>query len=221
MKHALLLVLVFSALCPAAQVELEPTADAFVRYEGWYWYGDYWYGYSDDNFGGELDLILGYVDNDWGHEGYEFEYERSYINFDFASLGGAEVVTAANLGLYCKSIEDPSYSFYVWLAEGDWEEYTITWNNQPGGSDSFSLGWFSIDELVDDAYNEFALDLDKINYLVNHPDMMCGFVILQFSNYCEVVFDSREAANPPYLMIEYSQTAVEQASWGRIKADAR
>lgn len=72
----------------------------------------------------------------WPGESF-FEYKRSYINFDFQSLGGAEVVTAASLGLYCKSIKDPSSSLGIWLADGNWEEYTITWNNQPGSSSSF------------------------------------------------------------------------------------
>ncbi len=41
MKHALLLVLAFSALCPASQVDLEPTADAYVRSAGSFLYGNY------------------------------------------------------------------------------------------------------------------------------------------------------------------------------------
>jgi PKD repeat protein len=96
-------------------VIFNPTDDSYVR-------GDY---YGDDNFNSETKLQV--------KEGNGDLYDRhTYLRFDLSEVTGT--VISAQLMLRCRNLPNgsPGAAFVYSVAEDNWSEETITWNNAPG-----------------------------------------------------------------------------------------
>lgn len=101
---------------------LEPEADAFVR-DG---------GFATQNFGGS-DLLSVKLDT----SGY---HRRAFLRFDLSNV--VAPITAARLRLVPVSIgSDQGFTTSVHLAADNWNEFSVTWNQQPSfnASAAFTL----------------------------------------------------------------------------------
>ncbi|MCX7020750.1 MAG: DNRLRE domain-containing protein, partial [bacterium] len=98
---------------------------------------------------------------------------------------------------------------------GPWEEMTITYRNRPPRGDSVAA--FDMVE----GYNYVDLNVSKIAPWVDTPDLAYGIQLSRdgrdgVDNFG--VFYSRETEHVPELRLTFSGPAVEEASWGEIKA---
>lgn len=79
-----------------------------------------------------FDLALGVAGNNPG------EYTRSYLQFDLSGIPDTAIVTSASLGLYHVGSDPGSVSGPVgaYQVTSDWNDATLTWNNQPISDDT-------------------------------------------------------------------------------------
>lgn len=108
-------------------VKIYPSADSLV-----------YLGNPNSNFGSTASLKARDYGPDW----------QSFIKFDLSAIPSGATITSANLYLYCYQIDNGGQTVNAYLADADWYENTITWNNQPsvtGGNikafDMTSTGW--------------------------------------------------------------------------------
>jgi hypothetical protein len=198
-------ILAVATVAPAADwVVLDTDADAYVSY-------DYRFPQEDENFGGEPDL------NVW-EEFTEFDHDimRSFIHFDCGGLDPAGQVLEAVLSIYINRRGQGAYPIYVYSCNEAWDEYAITWNNQPpirallgSWSEIFPTGMYS---------DVAQLDTDGIESMVDNPDENFGIILwgVLDGNWAEL--SSREGGHPPQLKLLFSEADVQEASWGEIKA---
>jgi len=161
--------------------------------------------------------------SDWTYLGTE-GWTRSFVKFTaLNSLPAGTVITSAKLSLYREDSTtywnygtDQGNSYYpgspyplsnpLWLqrATADWDQSTITFNNQPPVT--------TLDEVAVPAttvhYGSNVIDLDVtqlINDMIATPGTNYGFCIrLQTEGYYrEQAFNSSESQNGPKLVITY------------------
>ena len=141
-------------------------------------------------------------------------FRRIYLKFDLSDLAG-KTITSATLYLYASSSYDPDDPDYVNLyrvTEDDWDEETLTWNNQPD-EDLFYITstyikgtglktWSGLESLV-----QGWVDGDYPNYgIVLECDMDEEYGELPY-----VYFDDNEGGkNRPYLDIETSSAPIPE-----------
>jgi hypothetical protein len=189
------------------EVVLEADADSFVRYF------DELGGeiqYADDNYGGESYMrVLDNVDQ-FGHW-----IEIAYMHFDFSGLDyDGEYLIGAQL------VFRSEYSAYgeqrAYKVNGAWEEMTITYDNRPGA------GAFLASFYISAGYNYVNLDTTPIAPWVDAPETAHGIMIVDAEQVMEhddpAKIDTRETGNGPELWLTFSGPAVEETSWGEIKA---
>ncbi len=151
------------------------------------------------------------------HSHFYDEYCRAYIEFtelnDSAYQGAT--VASASLWLYVYSTESVGSAHYLGVVDSEWDEDTITYNNSPGlitGSVFYSCGnnsWLEVDVT---GYVQKWLDGTWENY---------GFVATEDGTYRLWCYSSDYTGDPtrhPKLVLNYSGAAVEEATWGEIKA---
>jgi hypothetical protein len=104
---------------------------------------------------------------------------RTYVTFSLPSLPDACVVTAATLRLNAKSAAT-GRTIQAFRANGAWDEGTLTWNNQPGGTGSAATsssgtGWRSwtvtthVQQMYSGTNNGFMLrDLTENDGITGH-----------------------------------------------------
>jgi len=97
---------------------------------------------------------LGVAYDDSGGKGNEVTY-RSYAYVDISDLGiVAANVDSAYAHMFCSLLNDqPLFTTRWFRALADWDEYTLTWNNQPGAD---SLAYSNIVHPVID-WNEWTI----------------------------------------------------------------
>jgi len=198
-------VLAAAAVAPAAEwVTVEPDADAYVYY-------DYTFPQEDENFGGEPDLYA------WDYQTYYDRCRtRSFIHFDFDGLDPAGQVLEAVLSIYIFSQTPGIYPIYVYRCADAWDEFEITWNNQPHLS-ALLGSWSEI--FPNGRYSDVVeLDAEEMEDMVDNPDENFGIVVYAILDGNRVKFTSREGGNPPQLKLLFSGADVQGASWGQIKA---
>ncbi|MCX6828405.1 MAG: DNRLRE domain-containing protein [candidate division Zixibacteria bacterium] len=98
--------------------------------------------YPNTNDGGGIALLVGYDVNNGRL--------RSFLKFDLSVIpsGEAPYITDARLKIY-NAGSNPNQSSYILLVSAAWDEYTITWNNQPSasvvlGQSTLLPGWSDI-----------------------------------------------------------------------------
>jgi len=168
---------------PPEPVTFNPTADAYVR-DGT--------DYAGRNFGGEVTFAV----KDSSPATYN---RKSYLKFNFSSLGGSSV-SQAKLRLYVYS-SDPSDTRSI-LVYGNinesWSESTITWNNAPDQSGDTLITSSPATGSPTGQWIEF----DVTSYI--NSQMTDKIVSLQLKNSgtAFISFSSREASsNKPQLVI--------------------
>ncbi|HUT98167.1 MAG TPA: DNRLRE domain-containing protein [bacterium] len=171
--------------------------------------------YVDDNFGDAWELHVSntytYISDPWWME----VLEMAYMHFDFSGLGeydGADLVEAQLVFNATDAVEGAVLAAKV---AGPWEEMSITYRNRPPRGDSVA----SFDMV--EGYNYVDLNVGKIAPWVDAPDLAYGIQLDHggngsWDNYG--VFCSRETDSPPELWLTFSEPAVQESSWGEIKA---
>ncbi len=167
----------------------------------------------DSNYGDSTTLVWGYGSN----------VSRGYI--EFVELNGPQyqgaTVTSAILSLYVYAMNgDTSNAFWVTPCYSSWNESTITWNNRPAGtSPSYFCnypsgnGWIDMDIT---AIVQQWLDGTKPHYgmyMTNHTTSHDNdYLNTRSSDY------TADSTLRPKLVLEYYGAAIEEATWGQIKA---
>ncbi|MGJ8639769.1 MAG: CBM96 family carbohydrate-binding protein [Opitutaceae bacterium] len=164
---------------------LSPTDDAYIRAGS----------NANSNNGSSSQLIV-------KTEGDSHNNTReSLLNFDVNGINGS--VQSATLRIYLTKVNGTT-THYIYDADTNWSESSITWNNQPNSYspalDSANFGGNDDDIWVEyDVTSEVAADVSS-----NSSDT--AFIIVA-NNSVYSVYDSSEASNAPELII----TAVENS----------
>jgi hypothetical protein len=129
-------------------------------------------------------------------------------------------VDSALLEVYEDLTSDAGVTFCAYRVLADWNEETVLWGSRPAWGTSaygyivtdYSIGWWSFD--VTDLVQDW-LDGVYPNYGVSitHPGGGCSPPRVCASEYSQV-----DLSLCPKLTIVYTETAVDDASWGQIKA---
>lgn len=152
--------------------------------------------------------------------------DRYTIYIEFTELNDPQyqdaTVYSATLSLYVRRVEGSSAYQFVGAAVGSsWDEGTITWNNKPGpiaGSGTYhnypsGAGW---------------IDIDITTWVQNWLDGTWtnnGVYFRAYSGGDDQYMSSRSSdytTDPtlrPKLVLDYSGVAVEETTWGEIKAE--
>jgi hypothetical protein len=144
------------------------------------------------------------------------------VEFDLNPIMSWSIsVDSATLEVYENLTSDAGVAFGAYRILDDWNEATVIWNNRPAwGSSSYgyittdyATGWWSFDvtSLVED-----WLDGVYPNYgvCITHPGGGCSPPRVCASEYSPV-----DPTLCPKLTIAYTETAVDEVSWGQIKAE--
>lgn len=114
--------------------------------------------------------------------------DQSYLRFQVTGLGGQSVV-GARLRLF---VTDPSVEGgELTVAQGGWDEATLTWENAPG------IGSVVLDSL-DYVFPDTWAELDVSDRVTGDGIYEFGLAS-QSSN--SAIYSSREGANPPQLVV--------------------
>jgi len=148
----------------------------------------------DNNYGDESELRFGYNSDLWNY--------RTYIRFDLSSIPENAVIISAKLKLVDNRDDTSNLNIEVHRVIGDWDESSITWNNQPG--------YDSV--VISSATSGYAGDViewdvtDLVQAWVNGTYNNYGFALIGGqTDYYERAY-SKEASEPnnrPILVVEY------------------
>ncbi|OGD74501.1 MAG: hypothetical protein A2Y64_06245 [Candidatus Coatesbacteria bacterium RBG_13_66_14] len=203
--RALPLLLLATTLSALATFEVVLQPDADVGKDSYTLWGQ-------GNFGNRYNLFVSESDG------------RTYLEFveldDYSGEG--LTLVSAELGVYVFGIvhDRPNSRGGLLIAPADeaWEEMTITWSNQPDPLYQYELEGSVDDDSPSDHWDYLdvtgivALWLDET--IPNH-----GFVIYNHQGIFDVEFTSSDAVGYwPKLTLTLDNPAVEEASWGAIKA---
>lgn len=97
-----------------------------------------------DNYGGHTDL---YVANQSRISDFTC-YSKSFIRFHLDDIPPNKTIISATLTLHHWGNADPEEAqpSLIWLltVDGDWEEYTLTWNNAPLARENLTATWVDV-----------------------------------------------------------------------------
>ncbi|UCE26704.1 MAG: DNRLRE domain-containing protein [Candidatus Coatesbacteria bacterium] len=191
-----LLIAVSICTALAITVELTPTDDAYIDE-----------GDSQENYGGAPYAYIGFVG------GYE---SRTLVLFDLSPYSGAKV-TAATYASFVDNLDNICHDNVLCSGARFWDEYTVTWDNDPGYTTDISLNfgqpvaddWLSLDVTE---FVENWLDGTYTNY---------GFYFIGLnpprSNFSFRTKEYTDSEYHPKLTIDYYFDSVGPASLGEIK----
>jgi len=152
----------------------------------------------------------------WGHT--DDDIVITYIEFtelDESEYQGA-AVNNAFLSLYLWSVTGTG-DFEVGACEASWNEDTITWNTYVGIVESFSQpfpadgGWITI-EVTDYVQNWLDGTWDNYGFCLYNSVSLNVHTTAPTSDYTD------DPTLRPKLILDYSGAAIEEATWGEIKA---
>lgn len=184
---------------PQFKLKIYPVQDAFVRES-----------IKTLNYGSEQTMLVGY--NVALQERY-----RSFIKFNSDDLPDDITIVEAKLGIYNIKDERSNQQIGIYTANRDWQEYTITWLNQPDINhlqDIQALG-------KEVGYVEFNTST-AVKEWFNNESENNGFVIKAMNETLPQFkqFHTRESnINQPYLEITYEENAIY--SYGRSDIESR
>jgi len=161
--------------------------------------------YEDDpdrNFGFHWEIGVNYM------EGFR---DRSFIMFDLSSIPLGSTILSATLNIYMYDPPDLNRSLACYeVTEGDWDEYKITWRNQPAASvfvASVSTGnksrWLKLD--VKSSLVKF-ISGSHVSYVPNYGWMLKDYAEGLAPTSCPFWMYSREhndSSRRPYLEVQY------------------
>lgn len=183
----------------AYTVALDPTDDAYIVSHP---------NLVNNNYGSYVANMA----SSWTSGGVPFS-TRSTIKFDLSSIPDNVVIISAELRLegisHFSNLTNPGYqNNESWLAEleQDWDENTITWNNQPSFSDYHRVPLVNSSSSTQDYYLDVT-DLVIRQYEGNNP---YGWVLKHQNEvqYKRMRFGSKENTDPnlrPKLYIKYRE----------------
>jgi hypothetical protein len=97
-----------------------------------------------DNYGGHSDL---YVANQSKISDFTC-YSKSFMRFHLDDIPPGKTIISATLSLHHWGNADPEEAqpSLIWLftVDGDWEEYTLTWNNAPLARENLTATWVDV-----------------------------------------------------------------------------
>lgn len=194
-KYVVILVLLMLNIASAEVDVVNPTDDSYVVQPS-----------PDENHGDSNTLNTGLM------VGGQI---LSLIKFDLSPYSGA-TINDAELNLYVFLILPPMNGFTIARNEHNWDEGSVTYNNMPSINDYYGIvepnpeEWWEIDVT---AWVQDVADGTHYNY---------GWRLTAFSIIYHKVFAySKEYSNSnfwPYLLIDYTPSSMESASFGEIKA---
>ncbi len=172
------------------EVEINPTDDIYVR-------GGI---YQNDNFSSENKIAV--KDNDFADNN-----RISYLKFDISSLGISDSSTVQkvilDLQMSQMSVEAHNTPYAVFLVEdNNWDEGTMTWNNQPISDITPVDAHYGRDRLN---WNITALVKNKIE--VGDQYLSVAIKSLRKGAPRNIIFHSKEAGNQdfhPKLSVQYN-----------------
>jgi hypothetical protein len=146
----------------------------------------------------------------WTNQGF-FDVARSLIEFDLTNFAPQTKIKSAKLSLFWNSYNNLTEqtgenAFTIYRITQEWNENTVTWNNQPATSD---VNKVSVPKST--AVNQNYLDIDVTNLvqdIINNPTIGHGFLIKLDDEvpYKLVVLassDFAEIAKRPKLIVYY------------------
>ncbi|KAF0195670.1 MAG: NHL repeat-containing protein [Bacteroidetes bacterium] len=173
----------------------------------------------EDGFDAEIrtDISFPIWDNDdfianaWTAGGNSF-FQRSLIKFDLSSLPPGSVITNARLSLFCNTttghhqLHSGENSSYLLRITSDWDQYQVTWDNQPNTTIENAVILPQSQSQTQDYPN---IDVtDQISFFAQYPEMNFGFMIqlVEEEQYRAMIFGSSNHLDPakrPLLEIDY------------------
>ena len=183
-------------------VILEPVADSPL------------FGYSpDSNYGSQI----------YGYWGYYNGGQRTILLYDLSSING--VIVGAQLSWeFHNNVGSGADMWACLVTGGSWDEYAVTWNNQPAHDDSESsrlldILWDTSSGIVTHDCTAYAVSI--IQNWVDNPSTNYGMLLKknpESGNLPRCYPFMRESANQPVqLIVEYIPTALERRTFGEIK----
>lgn len=168
------------------------------------------------NFGSVNTFVVGGI----GISGY---YTRGYIKFNLSSLPDNSIINSADLFLH--GVPSFSFTVYAYEVNSEWEENTITWNNQPCFTGCNST--YESSTVVSDGWNSWNVSNMVVNSTTNNRDVVN--IMLRSSETGSIpdfTVKSKEGADTtlrPYLNITYteyeSNPSPALVSWGNNKTN--
>jgi hypothetical protein len=176
---------------------VEAEADSFVYYD----YHDP-NSQRDNNFGRYSYLQIGRL-----KDPVYYPWQMAYVRFriDLTDLPPSAVITSAWAQLYYSGKSDARgvYNLDYGLASPDWDEYKITYNNQPNQMffintppspfNADQAGWVNILNFVDQGPE----------WLKNGVSLTSLWVGVMEGDEYTAYFSSREGDHPPHILISY------------------
>jgi hypothetical protein len=159
------------------------------------------FGWNSMNFGGdEWYNAIGLVSN-----------AAAFIEFDLSEIPEGSTVNSATITLWAEYRESQVYFRPV---AAEWDEMTITWDNQP--STSVPEISYPVSTCTSGCSVEFDIT-GIVRYWLENPNYGLK-VVADSPNLGWMMASSDNLTKPkPTLTVEYSLVAVDESSWGAIK----
>jgi chitinase len=180
-----------AAACGTPNITLAAAADTYFRSNQ-----------PDSNFGADGDLRTKPPGNN----------RNALIRFNLGAIPSSSVVTCATLLLGQTSGADTGQNVQVYRVTNSWVEGQATWNRRssanlwasPGGD--FAPGVTAT--FVPNAANHVINITSLAQFWVNNPAANFGLLLeaLDIGSSGEILYSSREGANPPQLVIQHLPT---------------
>jgi len=175
-------------------VDLAPTDDAHV-----------WLYEPNSNVGYSTNLTVGYISG----------WANTLMKFDLSAYAGA-TINSAVIRIYVWDLWGtvPTDQIYIGWNLADWDESTVTWNNNPNFNQfalltaPSAIGWWEID----------VTDLVQLFANGTYPNY--GFQIYKATPVEDSIYmkSKENAGDNPYLHIDYTPMHLENTTFGAIKA---
>jgi hypothetical protein len=146
------------------------------------------------------------------------------IKFDLSPIPLGAQVQSATLVLWYGNwhFSDPvGRDLTLHMIMEDWAEGTVTFNNKPA-IDPDVTSATAVPSVLQ-VWMEWDVT-DDVAYIANHPLENFGWMLMDETLYVgtdvpECVFTAKDwSENPPYLIVDFIPSAVEEATWSSIKA---
>ena len=181
---------------PQSDIMLDSVGDSYVHSE-----------HDDTNYGTENIIRVGSIHDPWSDLGMK----RGFVRFDLTGIPTGSVINRVVLRAY----QTDGYigqGFQILPVSENWDEYSITWNNQPAVSDSIGI-MNMVSQGICSFENNDLLNLvqDWVNVAENNFGLSFRFHDEDYNNGTSSTwgdtFVSRENPNqsyiPPRLFIKY------------------
>jgi endo-1,4-beta-xylanase len=165
-------------------VSLQPLDDSFARSDS----PDDTKGISDIN-----ELNLRWRDPDGSNESIRY----TYLKFDLPALTEESFIISAELSLYGYNYNlSDAVDLEILLAENEWDEATLTWNNRPAFDESQGVVDFAY-PLLNGGFGQFGIDVTSLVSDLAGETVTIAIRIKNHVNDELIKFASKEATSDP------------------------